>query len=317
MLHITNGDSAAERIRAAGIAGTILPWRDVLHEGPVPGGLPLERLSAVRADYIASLGWGPVEEVHRQFAERDRALMASAHQDEVVLWFEHDLYDQLQLIQLLDWFADHPHPRLTLINPAEYLGSIDEEHARELFQARQPVTPGQLALGRWAWDAFRSNDPRHVETVLYADDADELPHLPEALYRLLEEYPVVGTGLSRSDEQILIAFSAEPITLAEAYPASHHDVEEAVWMGDWCWLSYVERLASGPEPLLAFKDDGAPPSDPMQRRARVTHAGHEVLWGRADAVWMNGIDRWIGGVHLSGREIPWRWDADEECIVQS
>ena len=316
MLHITNGDSAADRVRAAGIAGTILPWRDVLHEGPVPGGLPLERLSALRADYIASLGWGAKEEVHRQFAERDRALMASVQQDEVVLWFEHDLYDQLQLIQLLDWYADHPHPRLTLINPAEYLGSIDEEHARELFEARQPVTPGQLALGRWAWDAFRSNDPRHIETVLYADDANELPHLPEALYRLLEEYPVVGTGLSRSDELILIAFSADPITLAEAYPASHHDVEEAVWMGDATWLSYVERLASGPEPLLAFTDDEAAPSDPMQRRARVTAAGREVLWGRADAVWINGIDRWIGGVHLSGREIPWRWDADEECIVQ-
>jgi hypothetical protein len=317
MLHITNGDSAADRIRAAGIAGTILPWRDVLHEGPVPGGLPLERLSAVRADYIASLGWGSKEELHREFAERDRALMTSVHHDEVVLWFEHDLYDQLQLIQLLDWYADHPHPRLTLINPAEYLGSIDEEHARELFEARQPATPGQLALGRWAWDAFRANDPRHIETVMYADDADGLPHLPEALFRLLEEYPVVGTGLSRSDEQILIAFSAEAITLAQAYPASHHDVEEAVWMGDATWMSYVERLASGRQPLLAFVDDGARQAVAMQRRARVTDAGREVLWGRADAVWINGIDRWIGGVHLSGREIPWRWDADEECIVQS
>jgi hypothetical protein len=313
MLHITNGDSAADRIRAAGIAGTILPWRDVLHEGPVPGGLPLERLSALRADYLASLGWGAREEVHRQFAERDRTLAASGREDEVVLWFEHDLYDQLQLIQLLDWYADHPHPRLTLINPAEYLGSIDEEHARELFEARQPVTPGQLALGRWAWDAFRTNDPRHVETVLYADDADGLPHLPEALFRLLEEYPAVGTGLSRTDEQILIALSAEPRTLADAYPASHHDVEEAVWMGDASWLVHVERLASGPQPLLVL--DRA--EQAMQRQARITDAGREVLWGRADAVWVNGIDRWIGGVHLSGREIPWRWDADEECIVES
>jgi hypothetical protein len=313
MLHITNGDSAADRIRAAGIAGTILPWRDVLHDGPVPGGLPLERLSALRADFIASLVWAAKEEVHRQFAERDRALMASVHHDEVVLWFEHDLYDQLQLMQLLDWYADHPHPHLTLINPSEYLGSIDEEHARELFEARQAVTPGQLALGRWAWDAFRSNDPRHIETVLYADDAGEMPHLPEALFRLLEEYPAVGTGLSRTDEQILIALSAGPRTLADAYPASHHDVEEAVWMGDASWLAHVERLASGPQPLLVLGDA----AEPMQRHARISDAGHEVLWGRADAVWLNGMDRWIGGVHLSGREIPWRWDAEEECIVQS
>src|SRR5687767_9453549 len=110
MLHVTNGDSAAERIRAAGVDGTILPWRDVLHEGPVPAGLPLERLSAVRAEFLASAGAGAPEAVRRDFAERDRTLMAAAREDEVVLWFEHDLYDQLQLIQLLDWFADRPHP---------------------------------------------------------------------------------------------------------------------------------------------------------------------------------------------------------------
>jgi hypothetical protein len=55
----------------------------------------------------------------------------------------------------------------------------------------------------------------------------------------------------------------------------------------------------------------------MQRRARVTDAGRDVLSGRADLLWINGMDRWIGGVHLSGREVPWRWDADEECIVRT
>jgi hypothetical protein len=318
MLHVTNGDSAVERIRAAGVEGAILPWRDVLHEGPVPAGLPLPRLSEVRADFIASRGWAAAAEARRSFAERDRTLAASVGEDEVVLWFEHDLYDQLQFIQLLDWFADHPHPRLTLINPPEYLGMIDAEHARELFEARRPVTPGQLALGRWAWDAFRGTDPRRVETVIYADEANDLPHLPQALFRLLEEYPAVGSGLSRSEEQILIAFAAGPCTLADAYPASHHNVEDAVWMGDTTWMEYVDRLAGGAEPLLAWEGDakGGGTAVSMRRRARITDTGREVLWGRADALWINGIDRWIGGVHLVGREVPWRWDTDEECIVQ-
>jgi hypothetical protein len=25
---------------------------------------------------------------------------------------------------------------------------------------------------------------------------------------------------------------------------------------------------------------------------------------------LNGIDRWLGGVHLQGGEAAWRWDAD-------
>jgi hypothetical protein len=317
MLHVTNGDAAVERIRAAGVEGTLLPWRDVLHEGPVPGGLPLEKLSAVRADFLASGGAGPVDDLRRDFAARDRTLAAAAREDEVVLWFEHDLYDQLQLIQLLDWFADRPHPRLTLINPPEYLGNITVERAGELFAARQPVTEAQLALGRWAWDAFRADDPHHLETVVYADDAGDLPHLPEAVFRLLEEYPAVGTGLSRSEEQILIAFSTGPRTLAEAYPAAHHRLEEAIWMGDTTWVSYVDRLARAREPLVAYEDPAADPAAPMQRRARITDAGREVLDGGTDALWINGIDRWIGGVHLHGRDVRWRWDPAEECLVES
>ena len=317
MLHVTNGDSAAERIRAAGVQGPILPWRDVLHDGPVPAGLPLERLSEVRADFIAARGWGATDEVRRSFAERDRTLAGSVSEDEVVLWFEHDLYDQLQLIQLLDWFADHPHPRLTLINPREYLGCAATERLVELFAARETVTHAQLVLGRRAWDAFRAPDPRHLEAVV-DERADGLPHLPRALFRLLEEYPVVGSGLARSEEQILAAFAGGARTLADAYPASHHQVENAVWLGDSTWLWHVERLAGGAQPLLAYEADAdGDPAGWMRRRARITDVGREALWGRVDAVWINGIDRWIGGVHLSGRDARWRWDPDAQRIVES
>jgi hypothetical protein len=30
---------------------------------------------------------------------------------------------------------------------------------------------------------------------------------------------------------------------------------------------------------------------------------------------LNGIDRWIGGVHLRGRETSWRWADGTETIV--
>jgi hypothetical protein len=30
--------------------------------------------------------------------------------------------------------------------------------------------------------------------------------------------------------------------------------------------------------------------------------------GRADHIELNGIEEWLGGVHLSGRNAAWRWD---------
>jgi hypothetical protein len=319
MLHVTNGDSAAERIRAAGVEGEILPWRDVLHDGPVPAGLPLEQLSGVRAEFIASRGWDGADEVRRSFAERDRTLAAAVDEGEVVLWFEHDLYDQLQLIQLLDWFADHPHLRLTLVNPAEYLGMMDAARARALFDGRRDVTAGQVALAQRAWDAFRADDPRPIERVIDDAGARELPHLGAALRRLLQEYPAVRDGLSRSERQALRAFADGPRPLRDAYPAAHHDVEDAIWLGDWGFASIVDALAVGSTPLLAYEGDAADAEDRdggMDRRAALTDAGRQVLAGLADAVWMNGIDRWIGGVYLLGRDIRWRWDDELERIVE-
>ena len=320
MLHVTNGDAAAERMRAAGVQGAVLPWRDVLHDGPVPAGLPLDALSRVRADFIASRGFGAAEDVRRSFADRDRALAASAAEDEVVLWFEHDLYDQLQLIQLLDWFADHPHPRLTLINPPEYLGLMEAGRARELFQGRAPVTPAQLSLGRRAWEAFRGSDPRNVETVMDAAGAGALPHLRKALRRLLEEYPATDDGLSRSERQALRAFAGRtPCTVGDAYPRAHHAVEEEIWMGDASFADLVDGLARGPTPLLEYEDGGTADEDEavLDRRVRFTEAGRQVLGGGTDAVRVHGIDRWIGGVHLRGRAVPWRWDRTACRIVEA
>jgi hypothetical protein len=41
-----------------------------------------------------------------------------------------------------------------------------------------------------------------------------------------------------------------------------------------------------------------------------------VLEGQADQIALNGIDRWIGGVHLQGHQVAWRWDHGTETIVR-
>jgi hypothetical protein len=58
-----------------------------------------------------------------------------------------------------------------------------------------------------------------------------------------------------------------------------------------------------------------------QRLAAALHvtngdAGLRVLRGDADPVALNGVDRWIGGVHPAGAESRWRWDEGTESIVE-
>lgn len=316
VLHITNGDSAVDVIRRGGLPGEVLPWRDVLHEGPVPAGLSLDELRPIRASFIAGAGWGELDDVLAGFAARDRALEESLAFREVVLWFEHDLYDQLQLLQLLDWFAarDVGATRLGLVCGAEYLGTSTPERLAERLPERQEISPAQLALGRTAWTAFRSPDPRPLAELL-RQDTSALPFLGGALRRHLQQFPAVGNGLSRSEAQALQAIARGVTRLGDVYVASHHEREEAIFLGDLVFAWYVAELSQGREPLV-LRADGralAMPGETGGARAfwnshvALTEVGRAILNERADRVEINGIDRWLGGVHLQGHAARWRW----------
>lgn len=236
-LHITNGDCAAAVLRKAGMQGDLLPWRDVLHEGPVAD-LPLNELSSLRAKFIADTGWASLEEARRQFAERDARLKRARQDGEVVLWFEHDLYDQLQLLQVLAWFAKHPHPRLSLICEAEYLGEMRPERAAALYATRSRVTSRQLQTAHQTWQAFLSHD---LESRL-REDLSALPFLEAALRRYLEEQPGQD-GLSRTERQALDALKNGPLEFTQLF-GKVQEAEDARFLGDSVFLKRLERLES-------------------------------------------------------------------------
>ena len=131
-LIITNGDDAVSRMREARIGGEILPWRDILNEGRVPASLSLEELSGVRASFLAQRGWLSEEELQAAFRARDAVIRR--HQDfkTVVLWFAHDLHDQLQLIQVLDFLAgEHRRDGVYILQAGKSLGLEVAEGSEE------------------------------------------------------------------------------------------------------------------------------------------------------------------------------------------
>jgi hypothetical protein len=331
MLHITNGDSAGDSLRAAGLPGEVMAWRDVLYEGPVPADLAPEALREVRARFIADRGWGEYDAALAAFAARDTALADAVAQDEMVLWFEHDLCDQSQLIQIFDRLADAQFEavRLSLICIGDYpvaprfmgLGQLTPAQLAGLFPTRQRVTAGQLALGRGAWAAFRASDPTAIEPLL-AGDTSALPFLAGALTRHLEQFPTVGDGLARTERAILEAVAAGANTPPQLF-AAIQDREERAFLGDLSVWGYVRELSSDPQPLLVVAGGGdfmLPDASGngaafAAQELVLTAAGRAALAGTADWVALHGIDRWYGGVHLRGHTAAWRWDSARRRIV--
>ena len=324
MIHFTNGDSVVSTFRQTGIDGEMVAWRDVLHDGPVPAGLALEDLSKVRAAYIAGCGWGPAGGVDDQFSSRDRALAGSLAQDEIVLWFEHDLYDQLQLLQILDWYAGQQlgATRLSLVCNAEYLGTLSAADLGERFTRRQSVREEQLYLASDAWRAFRSPDPRELLPFLTGRSA-ALPFLAAAMRRQLQQFPDLRSGLSRSESQALAAIGAGHTRLKDVYFASHHRMEDAVFLGDTVFAGYIVGMSAERSPLVVTENGDRvrePPPDSgaafWDSEVHLSNAGESVLGRLEDRIRVNGIDRWLGGVHLHEGDV-WRWNDSKGALVRS
>jgi hypothetical protein len=315
VLHITNGDSAAAVMRQAAIAGEILPWRDVLHEGPVPEGLSLPELSKVRAQFIADCGWAALDEVSRGFAERDSALSNFRGHEEVVLWFEHDLYDQLQLLQLLDWFSaqDPGRTTLSLICIDEYLGTLTPERMAALPAEKIAVGTRHLQLAKRAWSAFRAPEPA-AWAALLREDTSALPFLAGAVLRHLQQYPSLENGLDRTEREILRAVRSGKHGPGRIFAAAQQ-AEERMFMGDSTFWISLNGLCDSEAPLLetasgrpfAFPLGAAPSPGFLAQEIHLTAAGGKVLAGELDWLDLHALDKWLGGVHLTaGNE--WRWD---------
>jgi hypothetical protein len=177
MLHVTNGDSAVAALAAAGIEDA-LPWRDILHEGPVPN-VPEPDLRRIRAHFLAKAYGLDRAQVLREMQERDERLATA---DEVVLWFESDLYDDLQRMQISHQLGGRT-AYLVLVDDTPWRGvvhlTLDEiKHA-------QAVEAPDL---REEWAAVRDQDPRGVTHERYK-----------------QEFPWTTDGLSRSERQLVEA----------------------------------------------------------------------------------------------------------------
>jgi DNA-binding transcriptional MerR regulator len=320
LLHVTNGESAGNTLRQTTLGGAVLPWQDVLHEGPVPA-VPRHELLRLRARFLAEAGWGSRGAILGSLERRDAKLLDALRGGvQVVLWFEHDLYDQLQLLDVLGLAheAGVP-PELVVVGsfPGKPsfrgLGELTAAELETLWPDRRPAGADTLAAAAEAWAAFRASEPSALAEWARREEPG-LPFLAPALRRLLEELPAPADGLSGTERRTLTAVVAGAQTPEAAFFAVQ-DAEPAPFLGDAWFFRTVVALGSGPSRLVETGDgeplSPAPPlGDPHRfvgQSIRLTAAGERVLAGEADRVELLGIDRWLGGTHLTDGKVP-RWD---------
>jgi hypothetical protein len=319
IVHICNGDATADTLSLVDLPGEIRVWADALDQGPV---LPVsdEEHWKLRGEFLGSQG-------HRDAAARlaawDRGVDEAAAAEELILWFEHDLFDQLALIRLLARLARRGLPQqLTIVSIDRHpevpsflgLGQLKPEQLAELWPRRTPLSRDAIDESITAWIAVTASDPRALPFLTRRIKA--MPFLAGALERQLEELPDPQSGLSRTERQLLAAI-ARGVSGASDLMAASHAIDPRYPITDGLLLATLRELGR-----CGFIE-GAPTStapasaDTLRSLSvTVTPLGRQALAGAIDRVHEAGIDGWRGGVRLSGRGPVWRWDGPQRKLIE-
>ena len=263
LLHVANGHCTTRLIDAAGLPGRVSIWADPLHDGPIPRTLSDEEWIRVRAQFHTPDDQSP-DAAAADFRRWRAVIDDHAAYDELVLWFEHDLFDQLALLQVLSRVGrERPVPKpISLVSIDAYpghsdfkgLGELEPADIAALFERRVRVTPAQLALAAEAWDVFREQDPEQLRAFIRRDTSP-LPFLAPALERYLEERPSADDGLSRSERRLLAQLANGPLEIHAAWRGMHEG-ERAYYITDTSFWDLINRLAGDTPPLIDVRVSG-------------------------------------------------------------
>jgi Domain of unknown function (DUF1835) len=317
IVHVCNGDSTADTLALADLPGDIRVWADALDQGPL---LPVSDLEhyKLRAEFWLSRG---AADGAGRVEEWDKAVDDAASVEELILWFEHDLFDQLALARLIARLARRGMPQqLTIVSIDRHpeipnfvgLGQLKPEQLAELWPRRTPLSRDAIDEAITAWIAVTSSDPRALPFLTRRIKA--MPFLAGALERQLEELPDPTSGLSRTERQVLAAVArgeSTPGALMQASQAidPRYPITDTVLMWTLQVLGqcgFIEGAPSGPPT----------PAKMRETNVTVTALGRQALAGAIDRVHEVGIDDWRGGVRLSGRGPVWRWESRERKLIE-
>jgi hypothetical protein len=319
MLHIHNGDSSAETANNARIAGEHLAWREAMVCGPTPANLSGDEFLELRARHLAEAYGVDVNECATELRRQQAALERFGEHEEVVLWFEHDLFCQVHLVYLLNWFAqrDLGLTKLSLICIDQFpgvddfrgLGQLNEPQLESLLPQRKEVSEAQLQLGQQAWAAYSASTPARLEDLISAE-TDALPFLKTAFAKHLARFPSVRNGLGRIENVLLELIDNGEKDFVSLFSAFQRQ-EPVYGFGDAQIFLHLKGLAAGLRAVLTMSNASGDLMDSSQIAGssfEVTEQGKRIFTGAEDFVRLNGIDLWLGGVHLQGETATWRWD---------
>src|SRR5262249_15495946 len=138
--------------------------------------------------------------VRNELLEQEQTLDRAREEEEVVLWFEHDLFCLVNLLYLLSRLTKCR--RLSLIWCSQPLGTMEDDEIFKQFHSRYAVAPAMMSAAALGWRAYTSEDAADLNRLLDADFVD-FPFLRDAFLLHAARFPSMRNGLGEVEQRAL------------------------------------------------------------------------------------------------------------------
>lgn len=219
LLHITNGDSFTDRLKTLPLKGDIITWREMLCEGKTLSNVGSEsfwktRFEFLNKNYRVSKSWF-VEKTLKEY----RSLCNHKQQDQIVLWFEYDLFCQINMLAVLSWLKTYRrHAEISLVCSGKEddttrlygLNELSDEKIMELYKNRTVLSQDDIEYADYVWQLYCSDNPMRLENLMDFKNF-QFDYLSEAIKAHLQRFPSIKNGLNAIEDNVLqVALDQKP-----------------------------------------------------------------------------------------------------------
>ena len=251
-LHITNGDSTTNYLKKLNIDGEFITWREMLCEGKTTIDVGSERFWKNRFLYLKSSYKVTKQKFINYTLKEYRNLCNKKQLDEIVLWFENDLFCQINMIAVISWLKRYRKGyTISIIQPKQksstvYKGfsELTENQISQALKKRINLTLDDIEYADYIWQLYCSDSPLRLEVVYKFNPMSPFQNLTTAVEDHLKRFPSIHNGLNAVENEILSVAHTNMLKNKEQLVGTLLKSQPNYGYGDLQYLQKLEQLKS-------------------------------------------------------------------------
>ena len=287
-LHITNGTHLSDYLKELDFREPILTWQEMLCEGPTIAAINSSEFFKLRSTFLKD--YYDIEVDERDLAAELNKLDPSQPYDEIVLWFEYDLFCHINMLGVINLIHQREiHSQLSLVCSGRVAGEKSLKGLSELkpdqllthYEQRIELTQDDKELAIALWRTYCGTD--HNILKPYITKASGFKYMGNCLKAHLQRFPDQKSGLGALESNILKLIRDYEIKSVHHLLGYALNYQGYYGFGD----IQMERIINQLKPLFSISQNGL----------SLNREGYKALLGQSNVAQRVNNRMIYGGVH--------------------